>query len=196
MDNDRKYLEREARKELILQGALNVFCKNGLEGTTMDYIAEDSGFGKATLYYYFHSKEEVFSAILENGWLSLWESLEPIINSNNKPRQTFIDVLFQITKNVRKHPGLYEFLFNVPKSISFENEPWKKYQERMYIAIHSLLEDGIKIGEFPKIDSKLLFKAMGGLFMGLVLMGNKEKPVSEQDVEELLNQLIRDPQHK
>ena len=66
----------------------------------------------------------------------------------------------------------------------------------MYIAIHSLLEDGIKIGEFPKIDSKLLFKAMGGLFMGLVLMGNKEKPVSEQDVEELLNQLIRDPQHK
>jgi len=41
-----------------------------------------------------------------------------------------------------------------------------------------------------------LFKAMGGLFMGLVLMGDRKEPVSEKDVEDLLNQLITNPTQK
>ena len=71
----RQLEERELRKERILTGALDVFKKKGIEGATMDEIAASSGFGKATLYYYFHSKEEVFSAILVNGWESIWMSL-------------------------------------------------------------------------------------------------------------------------
>ena len=38
-----------------------------------------------------------------------------------------------------------------------------------------------------------MFKALGGLFMGLVFMGNKNKPVTKSDVEKLLNKLIADP---
>jgi len=63
----------------------------------------------------------------------------------------------------------------------------------MYGTIQGLLEDGIRVGEFPKLDPQLLFKAMGGLFMGLVLMGDRKEPVSARDVEELINQLITDP---
>ena len=60
----------------------------------MDEIALESGFGKATLYYYFKSKEEVFAAILTNGWQNLWTDLEPIISEDNKsPRDTFINIL-------------------------------------------------------------------------------------------------------
>ena len=44
--------------------------------TTMDEIAAESGFGKATLYYYFTSKDEVFIAIMEDGWRQLWEGIE------------------------------------------------------------------------------------------------------------------------
>ena len=38
-----------------------------------------------------------------------------------------------------------------------------------------------------------MFKALGGLFMGLVFMGDREEPVTDKDVEKLLNQLITDP---
>ena len=68
--------------------------------------------------------------------------------------------------------------------------------ERMYGTIQGLLEDGVKAGEFPNINPQLLFKAMGGLFMGLVLMGDRKKQVSEKDIEELLNQLIMNPQEQ
>ncbi len=190
----RQLEERELRKERILTGALDVFKKKGIEGATMDEIAASSGFGKATLYYYFHSKEEVFSAILVNGWESLWISLEPIIAEETRPRKTFINILLKIAENIRNRPGLYEFLFNVPKIITIKEQPWKSYQNRLYAIIQGLLKDGVKAGEFPQLDTQLLFKAMGGLFMGLFLSGNRNKPVSEQDIEELLNQLIMNPQ--
>ena len=93
--SDRQIEEREARKQRILKGALEVFKSNGLEGATMDQIAQQSGFGKATLYYYFKSKEDVFSAILEDGWKNIWESLEPIIADNDRPRDSFIKLLIK-----------------------------------------------------------------------------------------------------
>ena len=191
--SNRQIEERRMRQERILNGALEVFKTKGLDGATMDEIAAQSGFGKATLYYYFHSKEEVFAAILENGWKNLWISLEPVIAEVKGPRQTFINVIIKIAENARNQPGLYEFLFNAPKIISFEEEPWKRYQNRMYGTIKGLLEDGVKTGEFPNMNPQLLFKAMGGLFMGLVLMDNKKDQVSEKDVEDLLNNLIVTP---
>ena len=43
---------------------------------------------------------------------------------------------------------------------------------------------------------QLLFKAIGGLFMGVVLMRDKKDSISEKDIEGLLNQLITDPTEK
>ena len=188
--SERKKKERRSRQDLILKSALEVFKATGIEGSTMDQIAIQSGFGKATLYYYFKSKEDVFSAILTSGWQKIWSDLEPIIAlEDSGPREIFINVLLKIAENVRSRPGLYEFLFNVPKQISFETTDWKKYQDRIYSVILTLLEDGIKLGEFPATKPKVLFKALGGLFMGLVLMGT-DKKVSKKDVEQMLNELI------
>ena len=110
--SERQIEERKMRQDRILIGALKVFKANGLEGATMDEIATASGFGKATLYYYFKSKEEVFSSILENGWKDIWESLEPIIAEQDTPRKTFVNVLIKIAENAQNRPGLFEFLFN------------------------------------------------------------------------------------
>tara|TARA_B100000676_G_C17884547_1_gene735734 strand:- start:358 stop:954 length:597 start_codon:yes stop_codon:yes gene_type:complete len=189
----RQLEERKMRQERILLGALTVFKAKGLEGATMDEIANESGFGKATLYYYFKSKEEVFSAILKEGWEEIWHSLEPIIAEQDSPRRTFVNVLIKIAENAQSRPGLFEFLFNVPKAIKLDEQPWKDYQLRLYTVLQELLEDGVRKGEFPKVQPQLMFKALGGLFMGLVFMGDRKKPVTYKEVESLLNELITDP---
>ena len=61
MLSNRKIEERNARKAQILSGALKVFKIHGIDKTTMDEVAHESGFGKATLYYYYASKDEVLS---------------------------------------------------------------------------------------------------------------------------------------
>ena len=189
----RQLEERKMRQDRILEGALSVFKEKGLDGATMDQIANASGFGKATLYYYFKSKEEVFSAILVDGWQNIWESLEPVIAEQGSPRKTFVNVLIKIAENAQNRPGLFEFLFNVPKAIKLDEQPWKDYQHKLYAIIQGLLEDGVKQGEFPKVDPQLMFKALGGLFMGLVFMGDRKEPVTDKDVESLLNELITSP---
>ena len=55
---NRKIAERYQRKKAILNGALKSYSKYGIDGMTMDNIASDSDFGKATIYYFFPSKEE------------------------------------------------------------------------------------------------------------------------------------------
>ena len=191
--SQRQLEERKMRQDRILEGALSVFKEKGLEGATMDQIASAAGFGKATLYYYFKSKEEVLSAILVDGWQNIWESLEPVIAEQGSPRKTFVNVLIKIAENAQNRPGLFEFLFNVPKAIKLDEQPWKDYQHKLYAIIQGLLEDGVKQGEFPKVDPQLMFKALGGLFMGLVFMGDRKEPVTDKDVESLLNELITSP---
>jgi|TARA_A100001388_G_scaffold254864_1_gene218911 AcrR family transcriptional regulator len=194
--SQRQLEERKMRQDRILEGALSVFKEKGLEGATMDQIASAAGFGKATLYYYFKSKEEVLSAILVDGWQNIWESLEPVIAEEGSPRKTFVNVLIKIAENAQNRPGLFEFLFNVPKAIKLDDQPWKDYQHKLYAIIQGLLEDGVKQGEFPKVDPQLMFKALGGLFMGLVFMGDRKEPVTDKDVESLLNELITSPNLK
>ena len=48
MISDRQAKERERRKDQILKGALSVFKEKGLEKATMDEIAKQADFGKAT----------------------------------------------------------------------------------------------------------------------------------------------------
>ncbi|PJI99122.1 TetR family transcriptional regulator [Acidovorax sp. 69] len=54
----------EIRRQAILDAAAEVFQETGFERATMAAICERLGYSKATLYNYFASKEELFSAVV------------------------------------------------------------------------------------------------------------------------------------
>lgn len=54
----------ETRRQAILEAAAQMFQEMGFERTTMAAISERLGYSKATLYSYFSSKEELFSAVV------------------------------------------------------------------------------------------------------------------------------------
>tara|TARA_B100000941_G_scaffold80331_2_gene55021 strand:+ start:10189 stop:10791 length:603 start_codon:yes stop_codon:yes gene_type:complete len=194
MISNRQAKEREQRKEQILSSALSVFKKQGIEKATMDEIAKEADFGKATLYYYFSSKEEIFAEQLVRGWRMIWESIEPIVHESNQPKDTFIDSLNTIGELVRKDHVLFEFLFIAPKALpeagQESNQDWKKYQKKMYGVLQSLLEDAIEKKEFPEIRSDMLMRAIGGLFHGLFFLGDNKKIMSRETMEEFITAFI------
>lgn len=53
-------------RKKILTAARKLFQENGLGTVTMEDIAQATGKGKSTLYYYFKSKEEIFNAVIES----------------------------------------------------------------------------------------------------------------------------------
>lgn len=56
---------RAARRQCILDSALQTFLRDGYHGATMDRVAEDACVSKQTLYNYFADKEELFIALIE-----------------------------------------------------------------------------------------------------------------------------------
>ena len=174
MLSKRQKEERIIRKQSILDGALKVFKVHGIEKTTMDEVAHESGFGKATLYYYFASKDEVFIAIMEDGWKKLWEGIESEISNNLNPRKKFMGIINKMAKIVKSNKILYGFLFTAPNHIHDETkQTWKTYQQRLYAILKSIIEEGINKKEFLNVNPQILMKAIGGLFHSL-LIENKD----------------------
>ena len=200
MISSRKKEQRQLRRKRILEGALSVFQKNGLEAATMDEIANQAGFGKATLYYYFNSKEEVFCAIMENGWKPLWEEIEETIHEeDHSAHDLFLDALSAITRIILKDKNLYRFLFTAPKAIvnmPENDQNWRSYQDRLYGSLRGLMEEGMAKSEFPQTDAEILFRAIGGLFHGILFLGSEEKEVSREDIQKLFDQFLTTSKEK
>jgi AcrR family transcriptional regulator len=54
----------QEKERLILDAAQNRFARFGFSKVTMDEIAEDIGMAKASLYYYYPTKEHVFREVI------------------------------------------------------------------------------------------------------------------------------------
>ncbi|HEX2949000.1 MAG TPA: TetR/AcrR family transcriptional regulator [Armatimonadota bacterium] len=55
---------RDERREQILSHAMRLFAAKGLSATKITDIAAQAKMSQGLLYHYFHSKEEIFSAII------------------------------------------------------------------------------------------------------------------------------------
>lgn len=64
-------LDRDQRRELILDVAQSVFLEEGFANASMSVIAARLGGSKGTLYNYFKSKDELFNAYVERR--CLWQ---------------------------------------------------------------------------------------------------------------------------
>ena len=72
-------------KDRILEAALIVFGEKGYHNATMAEIAEAAAVGKGTLYWYFSSKENLFSGMIEHGLGLLERNLFAIISDRTLP---------------------------------------------------------------------------------------------------------------
>ncbi|MBP1848666.1 TetR family transcriptional regulator C-terminal domain-containing protein [Rhizobium halophytocola] len=66
---------QEAKEEIILEAALEVFSLRGFHGSTVDRIAEVAGMSKPNTLYYFRTKEAMHRALIDRV-LENW--LEPL----------------------------------------------------------------------------------------------------------------------
>lgn len=52
------------KRQRIIDGARATFLEKGFDGASVDEIAQSASVSKATLYYYFHSKEALFRELI------------------------------------------------------------------------------------------------------------------------------------
>lgn len=68
---ERKLREKNQRRSAILKAAKRLILKHGVEGMSMNQLAESTELNKATLYLYFSDKDDLIDAVVCEGLVLL-----------------------------------------------------------------------------------------------------------------------------
>jgi TetR/AcrR family transcriptional regulator len=82
----RRLREAERKRQAILAAALDLFSRHGVDGTSLDRVAERADMSKTNLIYYYPTKDALYEAVLIrvlSGWLVPLDE----IDTANTPEQ-------------------------------------------------------------------------------------------------------------
>src|SRR5882762_2309835 len=150
---------KEARPAEIVAAALDVFVERGFATTKLEEVARRAGVTKGTVYLYFESKEALFKAVVRETIVPIFARGEQLVAEYRGSAANLFGEL------VRKWWELIgeTSLSGIPKLMMAEagNFPvlarfyYDEVISRGNRLMASVLERGIKNGEFRRLDVKL-----------------------------------------
>lgn len=98
----------EARAR-VLDAALDLFAQNGVNGTSLQMIADHLGVTKAAVYYQFHTKDEIVMALLAPPMEQLEQILDEAARQRTRARrlQIVLEGLVDLQMNNRRAAAVF-----------------------------------------------------------------------------------------
>lgn len=90
--NEEKGLEK---RSLIINSLRALIIDGKGSACSVSDIAKRAGIGKGSIYYYFHSKEDILEALIDHDYSSLIEKCHNTVEESNLPAIPKIALLFQ-----------------------------------------------------------------------------------------------------
>jgi AcrR family transcriptional regulator len=195
-----KIIDKEVKRNEILQASMKVFAQKGLANTKMTDIAEAAGIGKGTIYEYFKNKNEIFEA----SYQYFFEAMETSIAKK----------IFKVTDPVEKLKTLFRAMGDlfVGESADFmeimldfwaEAVRQKDMQKMALINLHkiyddfrqiisAILDEGIRLGKFKPVNTFLISSLMIGMTDGIMLQWIIHRDIFDiqEAIECFLNELL------
>ncbi|WP_234404867.1 TetR/AcrR family transcriptional regulator [Paenibacillus bouchesdurhonensis] len=130
----------------ILYTASRLFMENGYESVSMNMVAQHSGVTKASVYYYFPTKNELFVACMVAVLVNVKQRIETILA---QPR-SFRERLVLIAQNYLRIPQVHMdgMIEKVKHHLSEEqHERLNSHENALYEALEQSFTDAAKKGE-------------------------------------------------
>jgi TetR/AcrR family transcriptional repressor of mexJK operon len=166
--------ERSAERErAILDAAQRRFAQFGISKVTMEEIAADVGLGKASVYYYFPTKVDIFRAVLEREERDYLASLGAIMKLDIEPAK-------KLKLFARQRLELFRSFLNLGQ---FKADSWTAMKPAFQELFHAmekeelrfltrLLKEGVRKGVFsleePRRVAQLLLHVLHGLRLRVI----------------------------
>lgn len=144
-------------RQKLIDIARQLFAKNGVANTTMNDIAVASGKGRRTLYTYFNSKEEVYSAVIESELERLSDKLDEVAAMKMRPLDKVIELIYthliMIRETVVRNGNLRAEFF---RNIWMVEKVRKKFDDYEIDLFRKVYQEGKADGEFDIDDVSLV----------------------------------------
>lgn len=98
---------RDERIPQILDAAVAVFSRDGIDGANMSAIAEGAGVSKATIYHYFSSKEEVIGALVKRILSLDRTAVDELRNGSGSVRERLIGYADRLSATIQENRELF-----------------------------------------------------------------------------------------
>jgi len=172
-----RIVDKEEKRDLILEAALKVFSRRGFAQATIQDIAAEADIGKGTIYEYFRSKDE----IIRNTWTAFMRlmdtQLKDIIHSPLSGAEKLRAVLAAFLAVIQgESAGVVRIIFNfwaeAMRDTSQANAMFVEMNNYYGIyrrAMASVIEQGVREGIFrPGLDTLTTASTLIGMLDGLM----------------------------
>src|SRR3954454_10179398 len=160
-------MAQDKKRDLIIEAAEKRFMHFGVDKTTMNEIADDLSISKASLYYYFPDKLNLYGAVLQK-IIEAEQAVEPGLIGEKDVLKAFNKFLEARTEFILKNYNLLEYLrtigTDVPPAVETIFNAARSRELNLITTIISKGAEGntLKV-EDPRRVSELLIDALEGL---------------------------------
>ncbi len=155
-------------KDILIDVARRLFAEKGMENTTMNDIANESGKGRRTLYTYFNSKEDIYLTIIEKELQYLYEKLYEIEKMDIAPDEklkSYIFVRLNTFKEIISRNGTIQAsFFQNATEVEKVRRPIEKKELRI---LKKIFSDGIEHGVFRLQNAQWVAEITLNMLKGL-----------------------------
>lgn len=188
--NHPKAQETESRKEKILKAAMELFAEKGYHGTILDEVAKKAGITKAALYYYFRSKEQIISTIMNMG-VARMNKVIGLGTSTLSPKEKlhkFIRYHVEFSADSTELSKItFEQLHALPKRT---RDAFRRRQKKVDRTLQNILQEGIDDGSFTLDDVKIASYAILGLCIWTYQWYSPDGRLSQEKISEIFINLL------
>lgn len=140
-------------RDKLIEVARELFATKGIEATTMNDIALQSGRGRRTLYTYFRSKEDVYYAVVEGELEYISEEMDKVVQMDVTPDKKLVLVIYKhlslIADIVKRNGNLNAEFFSDIKQVERAR---RKFDIEEINTLRSIIREGVALGTF-EVDS-------------------------------------------
>lgn len=183
----------------ILDAALDLFGRKGIDGSGMNELSRVTGLSKAAIYHYFLSKDAIILALVERFFGEDQSYIGDLAMGSGSAREkimSYVDHLGRFLDDNRALlPVSFEIYSRADRQPEIRAQVVKNYRRYRRI-FETLIREGLEAGEFSDgTDAAGLASALVSLIEGSVLVagvsGRKTRTVLKRDVGSVLQAAYR-----
>ena len=156
------------RRTQIVRAAATVFRRKGVSRATIADIAAEVGSDRASLYYYFGTKEDLLDAVITEGVERNLATAERIRDEHTDAPSKLRELIVELMVSYADHfPFLYVYLQENLDHVAPKRAEWAEHMRSMNRryerAVETIIDQGIEEGTFePLAPTRVMaFGAMG-----------------------------------
>ena len=178
------------KREKILKSAARLFAKNGYEKVTMEEIATKLKLNKATLYYYFKSKDEIFFTIQMQAIGQANDALEKVLDSNLGPKEKLREAIKSHVRIVTRDYITGTFRQRelvLPRELMVKVIAARNHFEENF---EKIVLEGVKQGIFQENNWKLAVMSILGALNAIPRWYSPRGKLSSEEIGETISALV------